>query len=324
MKQFITSHGNKPTYSKFCEDIQTHSNVLKEYYDMLHNIEPSNYLISKIGNVGYMLQCYYELHSNQRYEYSIRYSFGFEGFIDNIRGVSRNCSDGHISPATFDKTKSCKFKKQYYPSHMEETKCIKNNCDLDKNLIITGPNASGKTTLLKSTTINVICSQQLGYGFYASAVINPYTHIHSYINIPDTSERDSLFQAESRRCKEIIDSINSNLIDDGCRHYCIIDELYSGTNPDEATKSGIAFLKYLSKYDNVDFILTTHYNKICTKLRKHNSIRNHKMDVIQEDNGKLKFTYKMKKGISKIQGAAFILEDMDYPEEIINQIKGIK
>ena len=35
----------------------------------------------------------------------------------------------------------------------------------------------------------------------------------------------------------------------------------------------------------------------------------------------VKYTYKMKKGISKIQGAILILEEMNYPKEIINEIR---
>jgi DNA mismatch repair ATPase MutS len=187
-------------------------------------------------------------------------------------------------------------------------------------MIITGPNASGKTTLLKTTTINIICAQQVGVGFFNErSNINPYTHIHSYLNIPDTSHRDSLFQAESRRCKDIIDIIHTS--SKMSRHFGIFDELYSGTNPEEATKSGYAFLKYLSKYKNVDFILTTHYNKICMKLNKNENIQNYKMNVIEKQDSKLIYTYKMKKGISKVQGAIKILEDMDYPDEIIKDVK---
>ena len=321
MNQFIEKHSNKKSYSAFCEDIQKHAIVLNEYRNILSDIDISGNFIRRLGSVGYMLQCYYELHSNKTYEDSIRYSFGFEGFLDNLRGASSHFTSGYISAAQFDNTKSCSFKKQYYPGHIDEEACIKNNCELDRKLIITGPNASGKTTMLKSITINVICSQQIGCGFYESAVVNPYTHIHSYLNIPDTSERDSLFQAESRRCKEIIDSIKACPRKDGYRHFGIFDELYSGTNPNEATKSGFAFLKYLSKFKHVDFILTTHYVKICSKFKKNKCIRNHKMDVVQDDLGKLKYTYKMKKGISKIEGAVRILEDMDYPEEIINSVK---
>jgi DNA mismatch repair ATPase MutS len=143
------------------------------------------------------------------------------------------------------------------------------------------------------------------------------------LNIPDTSGRDSLFQAESRRCKEIIDIID---IENGehtqSRHFCIFDELYSGTNPTEATKSAYAFLLYLSKRDNVDFILTTHYVSICKKLKRSNKIQNYKMMIdLSSGTNNVKYTYKMKKGISKIQGAILILEEMNYPSEIINEIR---
>jgi DNA mismatch repair ATPase MutS len=186
-------------------------------------------------------------------------------------------------------------------------------------MIITGPNASGKTTLLKTTTINIIFSQQFGCGYYKSCTLNPYTHIHSYLNIPDTSGRDSLFQAESRRCKEIIDIIREHPDSAGCRHYCIFDELYSGTNPVEAAKSAFSFLSYLSKYENVDFILTTHYTSICKKLQKRSKrICNYKMDVDVLENGHFKYTYRLKKGISKIQGAKQILSEMNYPSEILD------
>ena len=148
--------------------------------------------------------------------------------------------------------------------------------------------------------------------------MNPYDYIHSYLNIPDTSGRDSLFQAESRRCKEIIDTIDHNK---DKRHFTIFDELFSGTNPAEATKSAYAFLKYISEYENVDFILTTHYTTICKKLGKSKKVQNYKMDVSFDDQGKITYTYKMKKGISKVQGALLILEDMNYPNEILDSIK---
>jgi DNA mismatch repair protein MutS len=141
------------------------------------------------------------------------------------------------------------------------------------------------------------------------------------LNIPDTSGRDSLFQAESRRCKEIIDMISENK-DSKIRHFCIFDELYSGTNPEEASKAGYAFLEYLSGYKNVNFILTTHYLSICKKYKTSNKIQNYKMDVKVLETGHFNYTYKMKKGISTIKGALRVLKDMDYPEEIIKTIEG--
>jgi DNA mismatch repair ATPase MutS len=196
-------------------------------------------------------------------------------------------------------------------------KSIKNTIKLDKNLIITGPNASGKTTTLKTALINVILTQQFGCGYYKSANLNPYQHVHCYLNIPDTSGRDSLFQAEARRCKEIIDIIKENT---GERHFCVFDELYSGTNPDEAVMSANAFMEYLVKFKNVNCILTTHFIAVCKKLNKHTQIENYHMETKQSGDT-FDYTYLLNKGISEVRGGIKVLHDMQYPKEIIENSK---
>jgi len=84
----------------------------------------------------------------------------------------------------------------------------------------------------------------LVYGFYKSCTLNPFNYFHCYINIPDSISRDSLFQAEVRRCKEILDNITDN---PSLRHFCVFDELYSGTNPYEAISSAYSYLNYITK-----------------------------------------------------------------------------
>ena len=138
-----------------------------------------------------------------------------------------------------------------------------------------------------------------------------YDYIHCYINIPDTSNRDSLFQAEARRCKNILDSIKLNK---NVRHFCVFDELYSGTNPNEAISSGYGFLKFLNKNKNIDFVLTTHYTTLCNKLNNE-GIENKKMLV--EKN----YLYKIGEGISNIHGGIKILENLNYDKEIIDYAK---
>ena len=230
-----------------------------------------------------------------------------------------NLSEGLIAHADFDFKNNCRIVKQRYPALIHENP-VQNTCDFNKNIIISSPNKSGKTTILKTTAINIIISQQIGCGFYESATITPYTHIHSYLNIPDTSGRDSLFQAESRRCKEIIDTIVKHK-DAPFRHFCIFDELYSGTNPEEASKAGYAFLRYLHSFKNVNYILTTHYVSICKKYKQSEHTQNYKMEVIIDETGKFEYTYKLKKGISQIKGGLRVLKDMEYPEEIITEFE---
>lgn len=211
---------------------------------------------------------------------------------------------------------------QFYPPHLKYDSFERNDCVLDKNMIITGPNASGKTTFLKTTMINLILSQQIGGGFYESANIRPYEYFHSYLNIPDTSGRDSLFQAESRRCKEILDIIAANPDE---KHFCIFDELYSGTNPKEAASSAYSFLSYLSAGKSADFMLTTHYVSICDKLEESGTMKNCRMmaEFIDDEKRQIRYLYRIEPGVSTIEGAITVLENMNYPDEIIRKIREI-
>jgi DNA mismatch repair ATPase MutS len=209
------------------------------------------------------------------------------------------------------------FKNLYYPPYENP---VKNSVIIDKKIIITGPNAAGKTTVIKSTLMNIILSQQIGYGFYEKAEIKPYDYLHCYLNIPDTSGRDSLFQAESRRCKEILDCLEKN---NDKTHFCIFDELYSGTNPYEAVASAYGYIDYLSTKKNVDLMLTTHYIELCNNLKSNTNVKNYHMSVNMLKDHNVEYLYKFKKGISTIKGGIKVLYDLEYPEEIIKNTKKI-
>jgi DNA mismatch repair ATPase MutS len=137
------------------------------------------------------------------------------------------------------------------------------------------------------------------------------------LNIPDTSGRDSLFQAEARRCKQIIDIISKEPNES---HLCIFDELYSGTNPEEAVISAHAFMEYLAKFKYVKCLLTTHFIDVCKKLDKHKDFCNYYMETIfDKDNNDFQYTYLLKKGISEVKGGIKVLVDMNYPKEMIEK-----
>jgi len=327
MNYFLQFSSDLKTYSEFNESIKINRDILSEYVDKISKISDYKFSFQKISEIGYILKCFYELYEDKTYNSAFLFSFGFNGYIDNIENLVQKIENKQINLTTFErnnaKNKKSKtiFKKSYYAALIKNNP-VKNDIQLNKNIVITGPNASGKTTILKSTLINVIFSQQFGCGFYDSAKLVPYKYIHSYLNIPDTSGRDSLFQAEARRCKEIIDIIQENPND---THLCSFDELYSGTNPDEAVISSLAFMEYLVKFKNVGCILTTHFIKVCKKLQKNKNIVNYHMETIKgKDAFDFKYTYSIKKGISEVRGGIKVLTDMNYPKEILANTQKIK
>jgi len=304
----------KKTYKPFIDTNLKVKEILEKFTGEITLIKLEQVSIKQIGNIGVTLHAFYELFSNKTYKAAIQYSVDLDSYIDNITCIKQNIDQGQLNFCKFTK-KNSSFSNAYFVS-LIHNKPIKNSYCLDKNILITGPKAAGKTTLLKTTLFNIILSQQLGIGCYKNARINPYTYIHSYINIPDTSQRDSLFQAEARRCKEILDCLTMSKSSE--RHFCIFDEIYSGTNPSEAIASAYSFLKFISKKNNIDYILTTHYISLCELLINTPAIVNKHMEVIDNNN-----TYQLVKGISKIKGGIKVLEDLKYDSSIIEMARTV-
>ena len=75
----------------------------------------------------------------------------------------KNILTKKLNPITFTKSNKFKLKNMYYPNLKNP---VKNDIDISKNHIITGPNAAGKTTIIKASIINLLISQQIGYGYF--------------------------------------------------------------------------------------------------------------------------------------------------------------
>ena len=301
------------TYNEFMNEMSMRREKCKYLYENLQKITDFrvnfNTIGRKVSEIGYIMKYFYEIHMNVETVETIEYSLGLNAYIENMNCISSMNREKRINKCSFGK--KLKITGSYYP-YLMNNEPIKNDIDMNKNMIITGPNASGKTTFLKTVVINILFSQTYGYGFYSKATIPLYDKIHCYLNIPDTSGRDSLFQAEARRCKEIIDGLNTS----SEKHFCIFDELFSGTNPNEACASSYGFIKYLIDNQNMDFILTTHLLDLCSLL--DTVLQNNNMGVEKLDNINFNYTYKLNSGISSIKGGLKVLYDLEYPQEILD------
>lgn len=303
---------NNNYFAQFSDEVEVHRLRLQSYLKRLELISESKFNMKKITELGFIMKQFYDLHKDVQLEESLLFSFGCNGYMDHLCSLKEAFYQKEINSCSFS-NKMMEIKEGYFVKINREN-IVKNDVIIkDKNIIITGPNAAGKTTILKSTLLNIILSQQIGMGYYKDATIKCVDYIHCYLNIPDTGGRDSLFQAEARRCIEILKFIEDH---PNKEHFCIFDELYSGTNPYEAVSTAYSYLKYMNKLPNVKYMLTTHYINLCKYMKKQ--VINKHMKINNENN-EFVYTYKYVSGISKIRGGLKVLEYLQYPSDILKE-----
>lgn len=191
------------------------------------------------------------------------------------------------------------------------------------NVIITGPNAGGKSTFIKSTIINIIFAQTLGICPCDSIKLTPFYYISSQINIPDCKGKESLFEAEMHRSLDNINIIQSLSKDKFS--FLVMDEIFNSTNPIEGISGAYAICKKLASIDNSINIISTHYLYL-TKLAKHfrKQFTNYKINVNIDENNKITYPYKISRGVSKQTIAIELLKENGFDQDIIETALEIK
>lgn len=189
---------------------------------------------------------------------------------------------------------------------------VYNTVTLDKSCIITGSNASGKSTFIKAVAINVILAQSI-HTCMAKKMILPYAYI-----ITSMAVRDNLMSGESYYIKEIkyLNRIIQSLHEERFV-ICAIDEILRGTNTEERITASTAILKYLSK-KNCIAIVASHDFELTVRLNK--LYDNFHFSEIIEDND-IVFEYKIYEGATASKNAIKLLELMKFPREIIDEAR---
>ena len=305
------------SFTDFNKTMLQYKNTIQEMKSKVMTLNQQQNKMIKCGQIGVLLKYNFDIFYNKTYHDTIMYLIYLNQYHKNMKDISHLVKEKKLRSCKYNTSKATKVKDMYYLTHMNNNP-VKNTISLDKNVMITGPNASGKTTIIKSAIINIFLSQSIGVGCYRSCVLNPYSHFHSYLNIPDTSNRDSLFQAEARRCKNIFSFIQKNR---DKRHLCIFDEIYSGTNPQDAVRCASVYIKGMNELkQNTDYILTTHYLELCEQFEYKDKVKNQKMDVIENENEEdIQYTYILKDGISKVHGGYQVLRNLNYPPELLEE-----
>lgn len=175
---------------------------------------------------------------------------------------------------------------------------------VERNFIfLTGANMAGKSTFIKAAGISVYLAH-LGMGVPARKMELSYLDgLLSNIQVTDNILKgESFFFNEVQRIKNTIEKIS-----DGKKWLILVDELFKGTNQQDAVKCSVTVIEGLRKLKNALFVLSTHLYEIGDDLRKYTNIQFYYFETSVEDD-QLLFSYQLKEGISNDRLGYLILK----------------
>ena len=160
-------------------------------------------------------------------------------------------------------------------------------------VFLTGANMAGKSTLIKAVGSAVFLAH-IGMGVPAAKMkLTLFDGLLSNINVVDNiAKGESFFFNEVQRIKNTIEKINN-----GKKWLVLIDELFKGTNVQDAMKCSLTVIKGLIKIKNSLFILSTHLYEIGDELKNYPTISFRYFETNVKDE-ELEFSYQLKDGIS--------------------------
>ncbi|MFA9375471.1 MAG: hypothetical protein ACERKZ_01840 [Lachnotalea sp.] len=234
----------------------------------------------------------------------------FIGEIDVCISIAsfRQSSKGYCIPEFIEEGK-LEIQELYHPLVKEP---VKNSFEMTENILLTGSNASGKSTFIKAVAINVILAQSID------------TCMASRMRLPDArvitsmAVRDDIIAGESYYIKEI--KYLQRIIEASAEKrmvICTIDEILRGTNTSERVAASIAVLKYLNQ-KNCLVLVASHDLELAMQLKGIY----HMLYFCEELRGSdVVFDYILREGISNSRNAIQLLLSIGFPNEIVQEAK---
>lgn len=186
---------------------------------------------------------------------------------------------------------------------------VANSLDTDRNILLTGSNASGKSTFLRTIAINALLSQTI-YTSVSKKYTAPRFRIFSSMSLKDDlSSNSSYYIVEIRSLKRILDIIEPG----GCPVLCFVDEVLRGTNTVERIAASSEILKYIYGKNALCFA-ATHDIELTSILQKYYTNYHFQEEVTDDD---VKFNFTLFKGPATTRNAIKLLKIMGYDKRIV-------
>ncbi len=213
-----------------------------------------------------------------------------------------------VCQPVFITEKCIRAKNMYHPLI---TNPVKNDMDTDRSVLITGSNASGKSTFLKTVALNSILAQTI-HTALADRYETTLFRICSSMTLRDDIEGgNSYYMVEIKALKRILDEVKK----EGAPVLCFVDEVLRGTNTVERIAASAQILKSLCAEKCLCFA-ATHDIELTHLLEKDYANYHFKEEIADND---ISFSYKILNGRAQTRNAIKLLSIMGYDKTIVDK-----
>lgn len=232
------------------------------------------------------------------------------GFIESMIsiGAYRASLAFYCEPELWQKETTMLAEKIVHPLL---AKPVSNSFSLDKCMLLTGSNASGKSTFLKTVAVAQIMAQSVHTVCAEAFKTTCYRIFTSMALRDDMASSESYFIVEIKALKRIIDEAEKN----GKPVLCFVDEVLRGTNTVERIAAASQILEQMAERGVFCFAAT--HDMELTKLLEMKYENYHFEETIQEND--VKFNYILKEGRATSRNAIKLLAVLGYDESIISK-----
>lgn len=187
--------------------------------------------------------------------------------------------------------------------------CVPNSLDTERSILITGSNASGKSTFLKGAALCAIMAQTICTCTAESYSSCAFRVMSSMALRDDILAGESYYIVETRSLKRILDSLDA-----APPVLCVVDEVLRGTNTVERIAASSAVLEAMAD-EGALCLAATHDIELCSLLESHFSLY-HFTETVGED--KMLFDYRLRPGRATSRNAINLLRLMGFGDGIVD------
>ncbi|WP_297702966.1 DNA mismatch repair protein MutS [uncultured Eudoraea sp.] len=289
------------------------SQVLKQFSQMLNAFDHRNNMIFGIVANGFLLwdlrYCYAIEKWISRHGDQVGQWLNAIAFFDAYSSLG-NFAFNHPDYTFPEISKNDLIIEAVDVSHpmLDPSEGVTNNFKISREefFVITGANMAGKSTFLRTISLQIVMANMGLPVCAASLFYQPIKLITSMRTVDSLTEHESYFFSELKRLKFIIDNIKED------EYFIVLDEILKGTN---STDKAIGSRKFIEKLvsSNSTGLIATHDLSLCKVAKSLEKVDNYYFDAAIV-NDELHFDYKFKKGICQNMNASFLLKKMNIVE----------